>query len=72
MDWQRSPNFGLCACVKTTKLFSYVRLVGKYAFFDMEQFSMSTSLPQMKTTLSKQENETKETVEIPVKTVILC
>ena len=28
-----SPNFGVCACVENKKLFDYIRLVGKYAFF---------------------------------------
>ena len=31
---KKKLNFGLCASVKTKKLFNYVRLVGKYAFFD--------------------------------------
>ena len=36
-----------------------------------EQISLSTSLPQMKTTLSEKENALEETVETPVKTVML-
>lgn len=35
------------------------------------KISLSTSLPQMKTTLSEKENALEETVETPVKTVML-
>ena len=40
---KKKLNFGLCASVKTKKLFNYVRLVGKYAFFDAK-FILSHSL----------------------------
>ena len=30
---KKNPNFGFCACEKHKKLFNYVRLVRKYAFF---------------------------------------
>ena len=44
IEWRKKKlNFGLCASMKTKKLFNYVRLVGKYAFFDAK-FIFSHSL----------------------------
>ena len=37
-----------------------------------EKIFISTSLPQMETTLSEKENALEETVETPLKTVMVC